>query len=114
MSPKQYQELLLDTDITTYMQYARSEITATGILEQLYGVDIVVTDHIQTVDRTTNDSARAVMAVKGQAFGMASARDITMEASRRNELQQVFLTGTQRVKSVVLDEKATCRISTTL
>jgi hypothetical protein len=114
VNPKQYQELLLDTNITTFTQYARPEVTALGALEQLYGVDIVISDHIQTVDRTTNDSARAVMAVKGQAFGMASARDLQMEASRRNELQQVFLTGTHRVKSVVLDETATCRISTTL
>jgi hypothetical protein len=95
------------------MQYARSEITATGILEQLYGVDIVIADQIKTVDTTTNDTYRAVMALKGHSFGLASARDITMEASRRNELQQVFLTGTQRVKAAVLDEKSTCRISTT-
>jgi hypothetical protein len=113
LHPKQYQELLLDTDISTYMQYARSEITATGILEQLYGVDIVIADQIKTVDTTTNDTYRAVMALKGHSFGLASARDITMEASRRNELQQVFLTGTQRVKAAVLDEKSTCRISTT-
>jgi hypothetical protein len=113
LHPKQYQELLLDTDISTYMQYARSEITATGVMEQLYGVDIVIADQVQHVDTTTNDTYRAVMAVKGHSFGLASARDITMEASRRNELQQVFLTGTQRVKGAVLDEKSTCRISTT-
>ena len=114
MNPKQYQELLLDTNITTFTQYAQPGVTSQGLLEMLYGVDIVIADQIQTVDRTTNDAARAVMAVKGQAFGMASARNIQMEASRRNELQQVYLTGTQRVKSVVLDETATCRISTTL
>lgn len=109
--PKAYQELMLDTNLNNFYQYARPDITATGVLERLYGVDIVVADQVKAQDNTTNDTYRNVLAVKGVAFGMASARNVAMEAQRRNEVQQVIVSGTHRVKSVVIDETASCRIS---
>lgn len=109
--PKAYQELLLDSNLNNFYQFARPEVTATGLLEQLYGVDIVIADQVKAQDNTTNDTYRNVLAVKGVAFGMASARDVAMEAQRRNEVQQVIVSGTHRVKSVVIDESASCRIS---
>jgi hypothetical protein len=111
LHPKAYNELLLDANLSSFYQYAKPEITALGLLEQLYGVDIVIADQVKAQDNTTNDTYRNVMAVKGAAFGMAAARDVTMEAQRRNEIQQIVLSGTHRVKSVVIDESASCRIS---
>lgn len=111
MHPKAYQELLLDTNINNYYQYASPDITARGVLEMLYGVDIVVSDHVAAKDNTTIDTFRNVMAVKGIWAGLASARDVTFEAQRRNELQQILITATQRVKSAIIDETSTCRIS---
>ncbi|NWG38087.1 hypothetical protein [Nitrososphaera sp.] len=109
--PKAYQELLLDSNLNNFYQYARPDVTATGMLEQLYGIDIVIADQVKAQDNTTNDTYRNVLAVKGVAFGMASARNVAMEAQRRNEVQQVIVSGTHRVKSVVVDETASCRIS---
>lgn len=111
LHPKAYNELLLDANLASFYQYAKPEITALGLLEQLYGVDIVIADQVKAQDNTTNDTYRNVMAVKGATFGMASARDVTMEAQRRNEIQQIILSGTHRVKSVIIDESASCRIS---
>jgi len=109
--PKNYQDLLLDTNLNNYYQYATPDITARGVLEMIYGVDIVVSTHVKAKDNATNDTYRNVMAVKGLAFGLASARNITFEAQRRNELQQILITATQRVKGAVIDETGTCRIS---
>jgi hypothetical protein len=114
LHPKAFQELMLDTNLTNFYQYTRPDITAVGALEQLYGVDIVVADQVRLQDNTTNDTYRNVMAVKGVAFGMGAARNVTVEAQRRNELQSVILSGTHRVKSVVIDEKASCRISSSI
>lgn len=112
MHPKSYQDLMLDSNLNNFYQYARPDITALGVLEQLYGVDIVIADQVKFVDNAANpDVYRNVLAVKGVAFGMASARDVTLEAQRRNEVQQVVLSGTHRVKSVVIEETSSCRIS---
>ncbi|MGI0024208.1 MAG: hypothetical protein ACREA4_03555 [Nitrososphaera sp.] len=109
--PKGFQELMLDTNLNNYYQYARPDITSIGVLEQLYGVDIVIADQVKAQDNTTNDTYRNVMAVKNVAFGMGAARNLSMEAQRRNEVQQIIISGTHRVKSVVISEDATCRIS---
>jgi hypothetical protein len=111
LHPKAFQELMLDTNLTNFYQYARPDITAVGVMEQLYGVDIVIADQVHLQDNTTNDTYRNVMAVKGVAFGMGAARNVTVEAQRRNEIQSLLLSGTHRVKSVVIDEKASCRVS---
>ncbi|MCI0561655.1 MAG: hypothetical protein MN733_24465, partial [Nitrososphaera sp.] len=111
MHPKAFQELMLDTNLKEFYEYARPEITALGVLEQLYGVDVVIADQVKAQDNTTNDTFRNVMALKNVAFGMGAARSLSMEAQRRNEVQQIVISGTHRVKSVVIAEDATCRIS---
>jgi hypothetical protein len=111
MHPKAFQELMLDTNLSNFYQYARPDITSIGALEQLYGVDIVIADQVKAQDNATNDTYRNVMAVKNVAFGMGAARNLSMEAQRRNEVQQIIISGTHRVKSVVIAEDASCRIS---
>lgn len=109
--PKNWQDLMADTNLNNFYQYARPGITALGVLEQLYGVDIVIADQVKAQTNTTNNTYRNVMAQKGTALGMSSGRDVLMEAQRRNEIQQVLITATQRVKGAVIDETRTARIS---
>ena len=112
LHPTAYEQLITDSNLVNYTQFARPEITSTEMMEMLYGVDIVITNAVQGIANSTNPNAwENVMAVKGVSFGMASGRDLTLEAQRRNEVQQVVLSGTQRVKSVVIEETATCRIT---
>lgn len=111
LSPKAYQDLMLDTNLNTYYQYARPDITATYVLEQLYGVDLVITTAVATAANTTNATYRNTMAVKGWALGIAAAREITIEVQRRNEVQQLIISGMHRVKSAVIDYAASCGIS---
>lgn len=106
-----YQDLLFD--VVSYTQYTRASEIDQGTVERVVGADLVVTDNISR-DPTTNTRERNILAVKGEAFGMTSGRDLSMEASRRNELQQVYLTANHRVKSVVLNNEAWCRISSYL
>lgn len=103
-----YNDLLLNA--VTYTQYTRASEIDNGTLETILGVEVVPTDNISR-DPTTNTRERNILAVKGVAFGLTSGRDLSMEASRRNELQQVFLTANQRVKSAVLNSEAWVRIS---
>jgi len=111
LHPKAYQDLMTDTNLNTYYQYARPDITATYVLEQLYGVDIVPTTSVASSTNTTNATYRNTLAVKGWALGIAAAREITIEVQRRNEVQQLIISGTHRVKSAVIDYAASCGIS---
>jgi hypothetical protein len=110
LHPKAFAELLNDSDLSTFYQQGQSQITATGALSQLYGVQIVVSPNVTAQNNTTNDTYRNIMFVKG-AFGIATARDMSMEAQRRNEVQQVVISGTQRIAVKTLDEKQVVRIS---
>ena len=110
LHPKAFAELLADSNLATYYQQGNANITATGALSELYGVQIVVSPNTIAQNNTTNDTYRNLMFVKG-AFGIASARDMAMEAQRRNEVQQVIISGTQRVAVKTLDEKQVVRIS---
>jgi len=54
---------------------------------------------------------RSVLFLPKVAFGLVVGRDLTMEAQRRNEIQAIHITGTQRTASVLKKVEATCRIS---
>ena len=109
--PKNWQDLMLDTNMNNYYQWANPSITAEGMLERLYGVDIVIADQVKAKTNTTNNTFRNCLATKGRTFGLASGRDVLLEAQRRNEIQQVMVTGTQRVKAANVDDKSACMIS---
>ena len=62
-------------------------------------------------DNTTNDTYQNVMFVSQQAFGLASAREVTIKAEEHSELQQLYWTATHRIAAKVLDNKAWVRVS---
>ena len=109
--PKAYAELLTDTNITTFTQQGSAGITQKGQIEELYGVSIVVSNNITNQDNTNNDTLRNLLFAKG-AFGIASSRDLQMESQRDNSVQQIIISGTQRLAVKTIDEKMVCRIST--
>lgn len=57
------------------------------------------------------EGKRSVLFIPNIAFGIVSGRDLTMEAQRRNELQAISVTGTQRIASLVKNKEAIVRIS---
>lgn len=109
--PKNYRELRMHADLIRYVQQGDAKITRTGILDELFGATIVVTNAMKAAANTTNAVFRNVLAVKGEAFGLGVADEVTMEATRRGELFQVKLSGYHRLKGAVKDKKRTVRIS---
>jgi hypothetical protein len=51
------------------------------------------------------------MFIPNVAFGLVGGRDLTMEVQRRNELQAIHITGTQRIAGLVKNLEATIRLS---
>lgn len=112
LDPEPYAELLLDTNLNNYYQYARPDITAQGVLETIYGCDIVPSANIPFND-DTNDMWRNVMLTKGITNGLGVGQELEFEADRRNEVSQVFVTARHRLIGARILEKSGCRISTT-
>jgi len=54
---------------------------------------------------------RSILFIPNIVFGLVSGRDLTMEAQRRNEIQAIHLTGTQKVAAIVINKEGLVLIS---
>ena len=108
-SGKAIRDLTMDADLDTYIGYSKPAIITEATVERIAGTNLVRSSAIANGQIATQK--RSVMFVPNVAFGLISGRDLTMEAQRRNELQAIHLTGTQKVQGLVKNVEATCRIS---
>jgi len=106
---KAIRDLTLDADLDSYIGFSRPAIITEATVERIAGTNLVRSSAL--ADGTEANSSRSVMFIPNVAFGLVSGRDLTMEAQRRNELQSIFLTGTQKIAGVVKNVEATVRIS---
>jgi len=106
---KAIRDLIFDPDLDTYISFSRPAIITEATVERIAGTNVVRSSAPATGSQS--GSKRSVMFVPNIAFGLITGRDLTLEAQRRNELQVVFLTGTQRIAGFVKNVEATCRIS---
>ena len=108
---KAIRDLVFDPDLDSFISFSRPAIITEATVERIAGTNVVRAS--QLAAGSQSDSSRSCMFVPNIAFGLSTGRDLTMEAQRRNELQSIFLTGTQRIAGVVKNVEATCRISHT-
>ena len=108
-SGKGIRDLTLDADLDSYIGFSRPAIITEATVERIAGTNLVRSSAL--ADGGEALSTRSVMFIPNVAFGLVSGRDLTMEAQRRNELQSIFLTGTQKIAGVVKNVEATVRIS---
>ena len=108
---KAIRDLMFDPDLDTYLGYSRPGIITEATVERIAGTNIVRSS--APADGTQTGSKRSTMFIPNIAFGLVTGRDLTMEAQRRNELQTIFLTGTQRIAVYTKNVEATCRVSHT-
>ena len=106
---KGIRDLTLDADLDSYIGFSRPAIITEATVERIAGTNLVRSSAL--ADGSEASSSRSVMFIPNVAFGLVSGRDLTMEAQRRNELQSIFLTGTQKIAGVVKNVEATVRIS---
>lgn len=109
--PTAVDQLIRDSDISSYVQFSNDNITTSGIFPTLYGCDIVSTNSVATMDNTTNDTYRNIMCVPGITFGSASKRELNVKFHEIPEDNQVRVTANWRFKSGVIDASSLVRIS---
>ena len=136
-SGKAIRDLIFDPALDEYIGYSKPAIITEYTLERILGVNLIRSSAIpNTVNKTVKKpenilqkivrvfwgrerelievnglGKRSVMFIPNIAFGLVSARDLTMEAQRRNELQAISITGTQKIAGLVKNVEATVRIS---
>jgi len=108
---KAIRDLIFDPDLDSFISFSRPAIITEATVERIAGTNVVRSSAPPAGSQTS--SFRSVCFVPNIAFGLVSGRDLTMEAQRRNEIQSIYLTGTQRIAGFVKNVEATCRISHT-
>ena len=108
-SGKAIRDLTLDADLDSYIGFSRPAIITEATIERIAGTNLVRSSAVS--DSSQTGGKRSAMFIPNVAFGLVSGRDLTMEAQRRNELQAIHVTGTQKIAGIVKNVEATCRIS---
>jgi hypothetical protein len=106
---KAIRDLTLDADLDSYIGFSRPAIITEATVERIAGTNLVRSSAVPAGSESL--SSRSVMFIPNVAFGLVSGRDLTMEAQRRNEIQAIHVTGTQKIAGLVKNVEATCRIS---
>ena len=99
MHPKQYANLLRDTQFTNAATYGGREVIQTGVIPKYLGMDIVTTPKIGTTlitSGTVGGSYVAIMCAKGVFVG-AAKRDVTVETDYDPTTRSTKVVATQRV-----------------
>ena len=111
-SPKGIEDLIKDPNLDSYLAFSKPEAITEGVVERIAGCNIVTSSAIADLaSGGVSTGKRSVLFIPGVAFGLVSGRDLTMEAQRRNEIQAIHLTGTQKIAGFVKNIEATCRVS---
>jgi len=106
---KGIRDLTLDADLDSYIGFSKPAIITEATVERIAGTNLVRSSAVSSASQS--GGSRSVMFIPNVAFGLVSGRDLTMEAQRRNELQAIHITGTQKIAGVVKNVEATCRLS---
>ena len=111
--PKQFRELIEDSELSNYTQFANPSITQKYQMAELYGCTIVRTNAIEAKTNTTNNAYNAIMCVPQHSYGVGSKRTVSVKFHEVPEDNQIWVTTNFRIKSGVIDANSIIRISTT-
>jgi len=113
LHPKQWRQLITSTNVTSLATRSVPDIWLKAQLEQLFGVQLVVTNAVEAVNNTTIDAYNAYMCIPKHSYGIGIKRDVTVKMHEIPEDNEVRVNTTWRTKSGVIDALSIVRISTT-
>lgn len=113
LDPQQWRELITSTNVTSLATRSVPDIWLKAQLEELMGVQLVVTNAVEHKSDQTNASINAIMCIPKHSYGIGIKRDVTVKMHEIPEDNQVRVNTTWRTKSGVIDATSIVRISTT-
>lgn len=111
LHPKAMRELRGSTNLTTLVQQGDANITKTGRLTHLYGIELYPTTAVDTDNNTTSDVYNNVVGLKGSTFWLASKREIELTMLKKANPLGVDFTWSQRKNATCFDPASFIRIS---
>ncbi|HSA75489.1 MAG TPA: hypothetical protein VLE21_04805 [Candidatus Nitrosocosmicus sp.] len=112
LHPKALRELRTSTLLTTLVQQGDANITKTGRLTHLYGIELIPTTALDTDDNTTTDVYNNVFGVKGHTFILGSKRELTIDLQKIPKQSAYDWTWSQRKNAGTFDATSFVRCST--
>ena len=114
LSPKQYQDLLEDSDVKAAMQYGALKGLDSGVVGRLYGVDLAVSTKVPTGSGSGTPAITTYhsFVFKKGAVGLGISRNLQIETDRRIGERMLWIVGSHRIASAVLEPKAVVKIVT--
>jgi len=113
LHPRQWRELITSTNVTSLATRSVPDIWLKAQLEELMGVQLVVTNAVENETAQTNNAYNAIMCIPKHSYGIGIKRDVTVKMHEIPEDNQVRVNTTWRTKSGVIDATSIVRISTT-
>ena len=113
LHPKQWRELITSTNVTSLATRSVPDIWLKAQLEELMGVQLVVTNAVEAKNNTTNNALNAYMCIPKHSYGIGIKRDVTVKMHEIPEDNQVRVNTTWRTKAGIIDSASIVRISTT-
>ena len=111
MHPRQWKELITSTNVVSLATRSVPDIWLKANLEELMGVQLVVTNAVEAVNNQTNDAYNAYMFIPKHSFGIGVKRDVTVKFHDIGEDNTVRVNTTWRAKSGVIDASSIVRLS---
>ena len=113
LHPKQWRELITSTNVTSLATRSVPDIWLKAQLEELMGVQLVVSNAVEAKTNSTNHAYNAIMCVPKHSYGIGIKRDVTVKMHEIPEDNEVRVNTTWRTKSGAIDATSIVRISTT-
>lgn len=107
MAPRAFESLYTAANLLNYTQFGNPSVTRLGVLEQVYGVDLVITNELLVA----NNAYRNVCVRKGKAWALCSQRDMNIQLQDIIKGQTTDVVWTHRIGVGQLDNKAYCIIA---
>ena len=113
LHPKQWRQLITSTNVTSLATRSVPDIWLKAQLEELMGVQLVVTNAVEAMNNASNDAYNAYMCIPKHSYGIGIKRDVTVKMHEIPEDNQVRVNTTWRTKAGVIDATSIVRISST-
>lgn len=107
LAPRAFESLYTAANLLNYTQFGNPSVTRLGVLEQVYGVDLVITNELLVA----NNAYRNVVVRKGKAWALCSQRDMNIQLQDIIKGQTTDVVWTHRIGVGQLDNKAYCIVS---
>ena len=110
--PKQYQDLLTNTQFTNAAAWGSREVVVSGRLTQYMGVNILVSTKVPTGTSSAGTTTYHAFVLHRDAVALAYKRDLTLEQERDITTRTIKIMATHRFGAEVILPKAVVKIIT--